>query len=699
MRKKLLPLLLLCWLAAAQASTAQTTVTSLSALQSAINNAGPGDVIILANGTYTASADISITKQGTAAQPITIRAQSVAGAIITGTGGFNISSPARYIVVQGFKFTHSASKAKTGSGTSFCRFTRNIFETPGDGENLTIAGSHHEIDYNTFQHKNALGRFLAIRGSGSQIADSLWIHHNYFLDQQPQSGNGIETLQFGLSGYSMSSSNSIVEYNLFEQCAGENEMISVKASAVTLRYNTIRDCPAQFTLRHGNKCKVYGNYFINTPGIRIFGDDHFIYSNHFESCNPAINIGNGDGEVADGSPLTCHDRPDRVLIAFNTLVNNTSNITQSGRTDGLGATYTNVAYNIIQGGSTAAQIAGPYTNPTWKGNIIYSTSAGAIPGGGYVTANPQVARDTTGTFHLQSGSPAIGAATSGYTDVKFDMDGQSRSLPLDAGADQVSTAPVTARILTPAMVGHNANSTPPVNQLVDLTDNGGVITGQYPNTTKPSEDIPSLIDNNTATKYFRSGRTALWVQYKSTTPAAVTKYTLTSGNDVPGRDPKNWTLQGSNDTITWTSIDSRSNQTFDSRGLTKSYTCTNTTAYRYYRLNITANNGDTGTQLAEWELFALQAGNMMATVDMEVPVNVYPNPTTGLFKVKLTDKKNKSYRLIVLDAKGHQVAATVLGADQTTLEANFNLTAMPGGMYFVQVSDGLHQTTRSVFKY
>lgn len=682
-----------------QASSAQTTVTSLSALQSAINNANPGDVIILANGTYTASADISITRQGTAAQPITIKAQSVAGAVITGTGGFNISSPAKYIVVQGFKFTHSASKAKTGSGTSFCRFTRNIFETPGDGENLTIAGSHHEIDYNTFQHKNALGRFLAIRGTGSQIADSLWIHHNYFLDQQPQSGNGIETLQFGLSGYSMSSSNSIVEYNLFEQCAGENEMISVKASAVTLRYNTIRDCPAQFTLRHGNKCKVYGNYFINTPGIRIFGDDHLIYSNHFESCNPAINIGNGDGEVADGSPLTCHDRPDRVLIAFNTLVNNTSNITQSGRTDGLGATYTNVAYNIIQGGSTAAQIAGPYTNPTWKGNIIYNTSAGAIPSGGYVTANPLVARDTTGTFHLQSGSPAIGAATSGYTDVKFDMDGQSRSLPLDAGADQVSDAPVTARILTPSMVGHNANSTPPVTQFVDITDNGGVITGQYPNTTKPSEDVPSLIDNNTATKYFRSGRTALWVQYKSTTPAAVTKYTLTSGNDVPGRDPKNWTLQGSNDTITWATIDSRSNETFASRGLTRNYTCTNTTAYRYYRLNITANNGDTGTQLAEWELFAQQGGNMMATLDKEVPVSVYPNPTTGPFKVKLTDKKNKPYRLIVLDAKGHQVAATILTADPTTLEANFNLTAMPGGMYFIQVSDGLHQTTRSVFKY
>ena len=101
----------------------------------------------------------------------------------------------------------------------------------------------------------------------SQIAERLWIHHNYFKNFKSQGGkNGAEAFQFGLSGFSLSSSNSIVEYNLFEDCAGENELISVKASAVTLRYNTIRNCPAQFTLRHGNKSLVYGNYFINTPG-------------------------------------------------------------------------------------------------------------------------------------------------------------------------------------------------------------------------------------------------------------------------------------------------------------------------------------------------------------------------------------------------------------------------------------------------
>src|SRR5687768_12325690 len=70
----------------------------------------------------------------------------------------------------------------------------------------------------------------------------------------------------------------------------------------------------------------------------------------------------------------------------------------------------------------------------------------------------------------------------------------------------------------------------------DLTDNGGTITAQYPN-TNASEDVPRLIDNNIQTKYYRSGRTNLWVQYQSTAAAIVTYYTITSANDVPTRDP------------------------------------------------------------------------------------------------------------------------------------------------------------------
>jgi poly(beta-D-mannuronate) lyase len=433
-------------------------VTSIAELQQAINAAMPGDIILLKNGVYPTTGDITINKAGTKAQPITIAAEEQGGAEIAGSSGFNLVAPASWIVIRGFKFTHAASKARSGSGTSFCEWTHNVFETPGTGEYLLVAGSDHQVDYNTFQNKDSLGRFIAIRGSGSQIAERLWIHHNYFKTQKNQGNrNGAEALQFGLSGFSLSSSNSIVEYNLFEDCEGENELISIKASRVTVRYNTIRNCPAQFTLRHGNFNEVYGNYFINTPGLRIFGDDHLIYSNHFENCNIGINIGNGGAEVADGAALTSHDRPDRVLIAFNTLVNNKANIIQTARSSGLGSTYITVVNNIVQGGGPAASIVGPSVSPVWEGNIIFNTNgAGDMPAGSYTTADPKLTRDALGEYHLQKGSPAIDAGKGNYAAVTTDMDGQPRTGKLDVGADEISTQPVKVRILNPSNVGAGA---------------------------------------------------------------------------------------------------------------------------------------------------------------------------------------------------------------------------------------------------
>lgn len=449
---------ILCFSFITTVSANSITVSSIAELQNAITNAKAGDIILLKKGVYTTTADITVNCVGTKAKPITIAAEENGVVEITGKSGFNIVSPAAYVIIRGFKFTHEASKAKTGSGTSFCQWTHNVFETPGTGEYLTIAGSDHEVDYNTFQNKDSLGRFIAIRGKDKQIAERLWIHHNYFKTHKNQGNrNGAEALQFGLSGFSLSSSNSIVEHNLFEECAGENELISIKASAVTVRYNTIRNCPAQFTLRHGNFNQVYGNYFINTPGLRIFGDDHLIHSNHFENCNPAINIGNGGAEVADGAPLTSHDRPDRVLIAFNTLVNNKVNISQTARKDGLGSTYVTISYNIIQGGSKAASIVGPFTNSKWEGNIIFNTEgAGDMPEGTYSNADPKLLRDASGAWHLQKGSIAINAAKGNYPGITTDMDGQPRTVPFDCGADELSTQAVRVHILLPADVGHSA---------------------------------------------------------------------------------------------------------------------------------------------------------------------------------------------------------------------------------------------------
>ena len=148
---------------------------------------------------------------------------------------------------------------------------------------------------------------------------------------------------------------------------------------------------------------MYGNYFFNTPGLRIFGDDHVIYNNFFENCSIAINIGNGGAEVADGAPLTSHDRPDRVLIAANKLLNNKANILQTSRPNGLGATYITVIDNIIEAGGAAATISGPYTNGVWKDNILINPGGvGDMPKDGYVSRLTKTSLSNTNPHILTS---------------------------------------------------------------------------------------------------------------------------------------------------------------------------------------------------------------------------------------------------------------------------------------------------------
>ena len=82
-----------------------------------------------------------------------------------------------------------------------------------------------------------------------------------------------------------------------------------------------------------------------------------------------------------------------------------------------------------------------------------------------------------------------------------------------------------------------------------------------------------------------------WVQFKSPKPYVLTKYTLTSADDAPERDPSSWKLEGSLNGVTYYVIDSCSDQKFEDRSLKKEYFVKkNKTAYIYYRLNLTNDN-------------------------------------------------------------------------------------------------------------
>jgi parallel beta-helix repeat protein len=435
-------------------------VSSISALQSRINSAIAGDLIILTNGIYTTTGAITINRQGTAQHPIVISADTIGGAEIRGSASFSLNSPAAFVTIRGFRLTHAIGTVQAQAGTNHCRITRNVFQLTGDGIYLLVSGDDCEVDHNTFQNKSTVGQMFSIRGPGSAgMAQRTWVHHNLFQNFSSVGGNGGETLQIGLSGRSLTDAHTLVENNLFVNCNGENEMISNKSSANTYRYNTFRDSTSgELTLRHGNDCVVHSNFFLNTAGLRFFGDDHQIYSNYFEDCDPGIQIGNGDGEVADGAPLTSHDRPDRVRVSFNTLVNNNRSVIMSGRTNGLGATALVFGNNVIQSDlSVILDLGGPTPNARFEGNIVFGAATnGDMPSSGARRVNPQLTQDSFSIFRLLSTSPAINTSVGSYPEVIIDLDGQARSGTKDVGADEFSTAPVIRRPLTTANVGPNA---------------------------------------------------------------------------------------------------------------------------------------------------------------------------------------------------------------------------------------------------
>ena len=201
-----------------------------------------------------------------------------------------------------------------------------------------------------------------------------------------------------------------------------------------------------------------------------------------------------------------------------------------------------------------------------------------------------------------------------------------------------------------------------------ITGNGGTLTAQY-ESSKPTESYIYLNDLNTATKYFVS-KTALWVHYKSTQSKGVAYYTIASANDVPTRDPKNWQLLGSTDSITWTIIDTRTNEIFAGRRSVKFYSVTNTNPYIYFKLNITANNGATATQFSEW--------NMYYVVDAPLPLSMVYFNAIKLNKYVRLDwrtaaEKNTNYFELLKSKNGidFETVGKVDASGESTTQKNY----------------------------
>ena len=324
---------------------------------------------------------------------------------------------------------------------------------------LSLYGANNRVDHCYFAGKTHMGTTLVVWFPTHPHYHL--IDHNYFGYRPPLGENGGETIRIGTSDWSMENSRSIVEYNYFEKCNGEIEIISNKSCENTYRFNTFVECEGALTLRHGNRCTVEGNFFFGnrnseSGGVRVIGEEHTIFNNYFSglygsSMKSALPIMNG---VPD-SPLDRYFQVKKAVVAFNTFVDCRYPFILGSGSDAersLPPENCTIANNVVQGAGKVITREAEPVNLLWEGNIMQGSSLGIPQPEGILLADPGLVSADDGLWRPGSGSPVRAAAAGSYLFATKDMDGQSRAAPLDAGADQISPDSVLRRPMTPADV-------------------------------------------------------------------------------------------------------------------------------------------------------------------------------------------------------------------------------------------------------
>jgi poly(beta-D-mannuronate) lyase len=480
-----------------------------------MSSARPGDTLTMTRGVWT-NANIVFQGIGTEALPILLRAESYGGVVLAGSSNLRISG--RNLIVDGLLFKNGSSPSGDviefrgpGGESDSCRLTNcaivgyNPADSTKDNKWVSLYGTYNRVDHCFFRGKANSGTTLVVWLSNRPNYHQ--IDHNYFAYRPVLYGwNGGETIRVGTSDWSMYDSFTIVEYNLFEECNGEIEIISSKSCGNVYRYNTFVSCQGTLTLRHGNRCIVEGNFFFgnhapNSGGVRIIGEDHKVFNNYIcgtdaSSLKSALTIMNG----VPNSPLNRYFQVKRAVVTFNTFVDNAHTFNLGGGKDSelsLPPLDCIVANNIVQGTSAPLiTLTDLPINMTWQGDIFFGASLGMTQPQGITMVNPQLTLSADGLWRPSVTSPVVNAALGSFPFVSIDMDGQPRDGQPDIGSDETSALPVTRRPLTRNDVG------PPAQMITSIVaeksesampERDFWLHSNYPNPSNPRTTIDFMV--------------------------------------------------------------------------------------------------------------------------------------------------------------------------------------------------------------
>jgi hypothetical protein len=439
---------------------AEVHVSSINELTAAIAGASAGDVFVLADGTYLDNA-FNID-----ADSITVRAATPGGVYLNGANSITIYG--NHVTFSGFQFT----SGDIGTGYLIIVYgshnvlTQLNFNGYSAKKYIVIAppSQYNVVSYCNFQNKPA----SATSGNLVHIDPDPTIpgyHKIRYCSFQKMPGaggdNGNECIRISNGATSTYISRTIVEYCYFDSTGpGDSEVISVKCRENVLRCNTMKNnLHGNFCFRNGDSNIAYGNFFLNSGGIRIkVANNIYCYNNYFQNC--------GDGSITapvkyvydSGVGIPSH--LNNLNFVHNTIVDGTPIEFDSHAT---GNTWANnvlkkSAGNIFSGGAAGI---------TWAGNIYQGTLGLSIPAG-MTNTDPKLTLNAYGFYGLSSLSP-INNASAGYPAILdianvdddpsllLDISGQARPATVtlkDAGCSEYNaTGTVTNHPLALSDVG------------------------------------------------------------------------------------------------------------------------------------------------------------------------------------------------------------------------------------------------------
>ncbi|WP_405590473.1 GH92 family glycosyl hydrolase [Streptomyces sp. NBC_01092] len=207
----------------------------------------------------------------------------------------------------------------------------------------------------------------------------------------------------------------------------------------------------------------------------------------------------------------------------------------------------------------------------WGGTAVVSAAAFALAVGsqGVVVALPQAPASADREFasSFEAGDPA----PDWLNTVDTAADGTKRTAGVDGGYSTGIPGNVTDQVTDVRASGENAGA---------------------------REVKENLVDVEPTTKWLTFAPTG-WAEFDLAAPVKVVTYALTSANDHDERNPQDWTLKGSTDGSNWTTLDTRTGESFSEPFQTKTYDIASPAEYQHFRLEISKNNGGDILQLAD----------------------------------------------------------------------------------------------------